>query len=58
MEDVTWLWAKTVEEDIWLCENNQRGVSSRHYEPGPYTTMEDNAERFIRWYLEQLDIKP
>ena len=54
VDDVTWLWARTVEQDAWLCENNQQGVNSRHYQPGPYSTMEQSAEQFIRWYLEQL----
>ena len=54
VEDVTWLWAKTVEEDAWLCENNQRGVNSRRYEPGPYSTVEESTDLFVRWYLEQL----
>ena len=54
VEDVTWLWAKTVEQDAWLCENNQRGVNSRRYQPGPYSTMENAAAGFVDWYLTQL----
>ena len=54
VDDVTWLWTKTVEEDAWLCENNQRGVNSRRYQPGPYSTMESAAESFVDWYLMQL----
>ena len=57
VEEVTWLWAKTVEEDAWLCENNQRGVNSRRYEPGPYSTMEVSAAGFVDWYLKQLRLE-
>jgi glycine betaine monooxygenase A len=32
------LWLKTNEEDAHLIENNQRGVDSIGYEPGPYSS--------------------
>ena len=38
VEEVTWLWLKTLQEDLHICANNQAGVNSRYYEPGPYPT--------------------
>jgi Rieske 2Fe-2S family protein len=51
---VTWLWRITGEEDKVICENNQKGVNSRTFEPGPYSTAEDGVDGFIRWYLRQM----
>ena len=54
VEHVTWLWLKTVEEDLHICANNQAGVNSRYYQPGPYSKMEGTADRFMEWYLKEL----
>ena len=54
VDDVTWLWRKTLEEDIEITENNQRGVNSRVYRPGPFSTMEEPIEKLVRWYLQQI----
>jgi Rieske 2Fe-2S family protein len=52
---VTWLWKLTSEEDWKLCENNQAGVNSRRYQPGPYSTIEKyRNDGFSIWYLNQL----
>jgi phenylpropionate dioxygenase-like ring-hydroxylating dioxygenase large terminal subunit len=50
---LTWLWKATCEQDFKLCEDNQEGVNSRHYEPGPFADVE-GVESFDRWYLEQM----
>ena len=55
-DEVTWLWLKTLEEDKEICENNQAGVNSRYYRPGPYSTAEETVDRFCKWYLEELDV--
>ena len=49
---LTWLWDVTTIADKEIIENNQAGVNSRFYEPGPYTEMEDFTRRFSDWYLE------
>jgi Rieske 2Fe-2S family protein len=55
VDRVTWLWKLTSEEDWKLCENNQAGVNSRRYEPGPYSTIEKyRNDGFSIWYLNQL----
>ncbi|HMO58451.1 MAG TPA: aromatic ring-hydroxylating dioxygenase subunit alpha [Roseiflexaceae bacterium] len=53
-ERVSWLWRLTAEEDKTICENNQRGVASYSYRPGPYSTHESSVEHLVRWYLRQL----
>ena len=51
---LTWLWRVTSEADKRITEDNQAGVNSRYYTPGPYAPMEPNAKRYIAWYLGEL----
>lgn len=45
-------WQCTSEQDWTLCENQQQGVQSSAYEPGPYSPAKEyNVEGFIRWYM-------
>lgn len=46
-------WKTTGEQDWKLCEDNQAGVNSSRYEPGPYSLDEEQGvERFVQWYLK------
>jgi Rieske 2Fe-2S family protein len=54
VERVTWLWSRTGAEDWKICEDNQAGVNSRRYRPGPYSSTETGARDFVAWYLKQL----
>jgi len=54
LEALTWLWKVTSEADKEITENNQKGVNSRFYRPGPYAPVEPNAIRYIRWYLDEI----
>ena len=48
-------WALTSEQDWDLCEQNQAGVNSSAFTPGPYsTTREYNVIRYTEWYLHQI----
>jgi glycine betaine monooxygenase A len=48
-----WLW--TAEQDWEICVNQQKGVNSHAYEPGPLSTYKEyNLERFLRWYVQQM----
>ena len=49
------LWKRTIEQDIKLCEDNQKGVWSRFYRPGPYSLHEDDTENFVRWYEGRIE---
>jgi Rieske 2Fe-2S family protein len=51
---LTWLWRVTSEADKRIVEQNQLGVNSRFYEPGPYAPMEENTRRYIAWYLREI----
>jgi phenylpropionate dioxygenase-like ring-hydroxylating dioxygenase large terminal subunit len=53
-ERLKWLWHVTTLQDRQLIENNQRGVCSPAYRPGPYSTLEGDTADFTRWYLAQL----
>lgn len=48
------LWTKTNLEDKALAENNQLGVNSIGYTPGPYSQeAEMLAQRFTDWYCDK-----
>jgi Rieske 2Fe-2S family protein len=53
-EKLTWLWTVTSDADKRIIEDNQRGVNSRFYEPGPFSIMEIQERRFIEWYLSEI----
>ncbi len=51
---LTDLWTKTNLEDKRLAENNQVGVNSMGYTPGPYSQeAEMLAQRFTDWYCDK-----
>ncbi len=48
-----WLW--TAEQDWQICVNQQKGVNSHAYVPGPLSTYKEyNLDRFLRWYIQQM----
>jgi len=51
---LTWLWRVTSEADQRIIEQNQLGVASRYYAPGPYAPMEANTSRYVAWYLHEI----
>lgn len=51
---VTAFWQATADQDRRICEDNQAGVNSRRYRPGPYSMVEAEVDKFVRWYLAQL----
>ena len=56
LENLVKLWLKTNEQDIELVENNQRGVNSVGYVPGPYSEeAEALVNRFTNWYCAQAE---
>lgn len=56
LERLTEVWLKTNDQDRWLVENNQRGVNSMGYQPGPYSpTGEWGVIRFIDWYCAEAE---
>ena len=52
---LTWFWKTTGEQDWKLAEDNQAGVNSAFYEPGPYSPEELGCASWLaEWYCEQL----
>jgi len=48
-------WELTSEQDWDLCENNQAGVSSSAFTPGPYSSKREyNVIRYTEWYLHEI----
>jgi phenylpropionate dioxygenase-like ring-hydroxylating dioxygenase large terminal subunit len=53
-ERLTWLWKVTSAADKRIIELNQQGVTSRYYQPGPYSAMELHTARLVDWLLAEL----
>ncbi len=51
---VTDFWRLTAEQDWKLCEDNQAGVNSTRYQPGPYALVENGVAHFTHWYRTAL----
>ena len=54
VDEVAWMWTVTGLQDKTITENNQSGVNSRRYQPGPYSEMEQQLEDFVQWYFARL----
>ena len=54
LEEMKWMWDVTTIADKRIIENNQKGVLSKKYEPGPLSEMENALESFKNWYLKRL----
>jgi phenylpropionate dioxygenase-like ring-hydroxylating dioxygenase large terminal subunit len=54
VKHLAWLWKVTTEADKRITEDNQRGVNSTYYRPGPYAPMEANVNCYIDWYLSEI----
>ena len=54
LDRLTWLWHVTTAADKDIIERNQKGVNSRFYRPGPYSTMEGFCVEFVAWYLGRM----
>lgn len=54
-ENMRKVWDATNDQDRRLAEENQRGINSVAYEPGPYSeTTEFGVIDFLQWYSEQM----
>jgi Rieske 2Fe-2S family protein len=54
LDALTWLWANTMREDQEITENNQSGVNSRFFRPGPLSSEEVLLAEFVDWYIRQI----
>jgi Rieske 2Fe-2S family protein len=54
LEHLKWMWDVTTIQDTKIINNNQKGVNSSRYSPGPYSEHELTTANFIAWYLWRL----
>ncbi|WP_428928821.1 aromatic ring-hydroxylating oxygenase subunit alpha [Marinibacterium sp. SX1] len=55
LKDLTVVWEHTNDEDRRVVEDNQQGINSPAYEPGPYSAShEDGVIQFVDWYLGRM----
>ena len=54
-EDAVEFWDMVNKQDWHVCELSQQGISSRAYEPGPYSARESIPAAWDRYYLHLLD---
>jgi phenylpropionate dioxygenase-like ring-hydroxylating dioxygenase large terminal subunit len=54
LSELTWLWDVTTKADKTIILDNQAGINSRYYQPGPFSQMEHWTRRFVDWYLAQM----
>lgn len=57
LDNLTWMWDKTTLADKKIIENNQMGVLSKKYVPGPLSKMEIGLKKLKKWYLKHLKNK-
>ncbi len=56
LEKLLPFWQLTAEQDWAICENQQKGVNSSAYVPGPLSVYKEyNLDRFLRWYLQEMN---
>ena len=53
-DDLMALWHVTIQEDIWVVENNHAGVRSSNYTSGRYAVGESGPSDFAEWYMDQV----
>ena len=55
LERLTDVWMHTNDEDRQVVEENQKGILSPAYEPGPYSTIqEEGVIQFVDWYCKTM----
>ncbi|MBT8078247.1 MAG: aromatic ring-hydroxylating dioxygenase subunit alpha [Gammaproteobacteria bacterium] len=58
LDELTWLWDTTTLLDEKIIVNNWKGINSRFYKPGPFSTMEDWEQDYTRWIVNELRRDP
>ncbi len=50
------MWVATNDQDRRIVEENQRGILSPAYEPGPYSPEhEGGVTQFVDWYCRMME---
>ncbi len=53
-DNMAWVWDVTIKQDKKITEDNNAGILSSRYQPGPYSTQEGRVVTFIQWYLNSI----
>jgi len=53
-DDASQFWEMVNKQDWHVCELSQQGISSRAYEPGPYSARESIPAAWDEYYLRQM----
>ncbi|GIT34623.1 MAG: hypothetical protein Ct9H300mP4_09420 [Gammaproteobacteria bacterium] len=48
LDELTWLWDVTTKADERIVINNQKGINSRKYQPGPFTKKRVFREKIYK----------
>ena len=51
---VSWVWDVTLRQDATITDDNQAGILSSHYQPGPYSEQEKMNLEFTEWYVNKV----
>ena len=55
LKTLTEVWLATNDEDRRVVEENQKGILSPAYQPGPYSpTQEEGVIHFVDWYVRHM----
>jgi len=55
LKRLTEVWTATNDEDRTVVENNQQGILSPAYQPGPYSSLQESGViQFVDWYVDAL----
>jgi Rieske 2Fe-2S family protein len=55
LDRLTEVWLATNDEDRRVVEQNQLGINSPAYEPGPYSVLQESGViQFVDWYSQAL----
>lgn len=54
LDRLTWLWDVTTLADERIIVDNQKGVSSKKYAPGPLSNMDYIIDDLATWYLDAI----
>lgn len=58
LDRLTEVWIHTNDEDRAIVEENQLGIASPGYVPGPYSpTQESGVIQFVDWYARTLEVR-
>ena len=55
-QDAIEFWDTTNKQDWHVCELSQRGISSRAYQPGPYSSRESIPAAWDQYYLRMMGV--